>query len=155
MLKGTLIWEFGSRTMALTPEFARRLPLASPDPAAVDILDYRNQIVSPNRDTVYERLARSFQSTEPTVNLYTLKLASGGTAQVRSQSLWETDNGGTPARLVSTIEELTGHSRNELDDEFVERLIDLRFLAEKHGDPSYRGELDSMLQRVWRDRRND
>lgn len=152
MIAGILMWDIGSKTMVLDPRIAERLDLSTTDYRAVDILEYRKHIVSPNRDIVYERLLRSFQTVEPVVNIYTLRLSDGSTLQVRSRSYWELNETGDPIRLVSMIEEFGGTVQNALEDEMAERVIELRFLAERHADPAYRHLADLLMRELWRRR---
>lgn len=153
MLAGTLVWELGRDTMSLSPELVERLGLTASHPDAVHVSAYRDRIVAPDVDGIYERLARSFLHSEPLTNFYALRLVDGTTIKVRSSSRWELVGSDKPTRLISVISEVDGAIHSEIEDEFIERLIELRFLAEKLPDKSYRALIDELLEEVWKRRR--
>lgn len=153
MLAGTLVWEFGQNTLSLTPELAHDLGLASGDPGRISITSYRDRIGKEDLDIVYERLSRSFLRSEPMVNIYGLTLADGKVVRVRSTSRWEMNDVGKPTRFVAVISEIDAEVYSMVEDEFIERMIELRFLAERAQDDRYRQIVDSMLREVWKHRR--
>lgn len=153
MLSGTLVWEFGQATLSLTPDLARDLGLASDGPASIDITAFRDRIDKQDLDIIYERMSRSFLRSEPMINVYRLHLADRRVARVRSTSRWEMNDVGKPTRFVAVISEIDSQVYSVVEDEFIERMIELRFLAERATDDRYRQIVDAMLQEVWKHRR--
>ena len=87
------------------------------------------------------------------VNTYAVRLHDGSVARVRSFSRWEMSDAGTPTRFVAVISEAQGQIHITAEDEFIERLIELRFLSERVSDPNYRRIVDEMMHEVWKHRR--
>lgn len=152
-LAGTLVWEFGQNTLSLTPDLAESLGLGGGDPSRIEITAYRDRIIQPDLEVIYERLSRSFLRSEPMINIYAVRLHDGSVARVRSFSRWEMSDAGKPTRFVAVINEAQGQVHTTVEDEFIERLIELRFLAEKVPDPSYRRIVDAMMHEIWKHRR--
>ncbi|RIY02519.1 hypothetical protein D3218_03875 [Aureimonas flava] len=148
-----MVWEFGQNTLSLTPDLAARLGLSSSDPRRIDITTYRDRIAPSDLQVVYERLARSFLRSEPMVNVYGLRLGDGSVVRVRSVSRWEMNRAGEPTLFVAVIKEIESQVHSMVEDEFIERIIELRFLAERLDDKRFRQIVDTMLQEVWQLRR--
>ena len=153
MLSGTLVWEFGQSTLSLSPGLAECLGLDAVDPSRIDITAYRDRIVEPDLEVIYERLSRSFMRSEPLVNFYSIRLRDGCDVRVRSVSRWEMSDAGKATRFVAVINEVESDAHTTLEDEFIERLIDLRFLAERMPNGRYSQLVDTMMQDVWKHRR--
>lgn len=153
MLTGELVWEFGQNTMSLSPDFAERLGFSRASAHAIGITCFRDRVVREDLDLLYERMSRSFLRSEPMVNVYGLHLADGTVRRVRSLSQWKMSDAGKPTLFTASIAEVQSRLHTAVEDEFMERMIDLRFLAERAEDDRYRQIVDRMLREIWTHRR--
>lgn len=153
MLTGEIVWEFGQNTMSVSPELAERLGFERTSAHAVEITSFRDRVVREDLVVLYERMSRSFLRSEPMVNVYGLHLADGTVRRVRSLSQWKMTDAGQPTLYTASIAEVQSRLHSGIEDEFIERMIDLRFLAERAEDDRYRQIVDRMLREIWTHRR--
>lgn len=153
MLVGELVWEFGQNTLSLSPDLAERLGFPRAHHNAITITSFRDRVVPEDLVVVYERMSRSFLRAEPMVNVYGLYLADGTVRRVRSLSQWKMNEAGKPTLFVASIAEVQSRVHTVIEDEFIERMIDLRYLAERAQDDRYRQIVDRMLREIWTHRR--
>ncbi len=84
------------------------------------------------------------------VNVYGLHLADGTVRRVRSLGQWKMSDAGKPTLFTASIAEVQSRLHTAVEDEFIERMIDLRFLAERAEDDRYRQIVDRCCARSGR-----